>query len=148
MKNKIFTLPLGLIVSITLWSFRPAPPSSGSVITLSNGMSIIPSSASISSNDQSAILSILQSYGSQAGYIVYKNSSNVTVTYNAPSSTTRLSELDSEYGSDLANGNSFSGYVAFVNTIGLDDVAGSWVSNSSVTTEIASKLAPILAKYQ
>lgn len=144
--KKITFAPLILVVLITLWSFAPAPVSS-SLITLADGSVIIPSSAGISTSDQNSIVSIVCSYGSNAGYLVYKNSSNVTVVHN-PLSSTFLSKLDLANGSDLANGDVFSGYVSFVSTTGVDDLVSAIVDNSGTTAAMAEQLAPILANYQ
>ncbi|MBA3829028.1 MAG: hypothetical protein H0X33_08835 [Taibaiella sp.] len=146
MKKVIFT-PLFVILCITLWSFAPAPPTASKVIYLADGTAIIPSTANISSADRTAILDILTSHGTNAGYLVYQNASNLKTIYNAASAT-GLSKLDVDYGSDLSNANSFSGYVSFVGTIGADEVVSATIQNSTVSSDIAASLAPILAKYE
>lgn len=146
MKKTIFA-PLFVILLIALWSFAPTPPTTGKVIYLADGTAIIPSTANISSTDQSAILSILTSHGTNAGYLVYQNTNNVKTVYNAGSSS-GLASLDADYGSDLASANSFSGYVSFVGAIGADEVVSATTQNSTTSSDIASSLAPILAKYE
>lgn len=148
MKKKMI-FPLVVVLSVTLLSFKPDEDNSGlntSVIPCNDGTVIIPSGVNMSASDQAAIVGIMSSYGTDAGYFVY-TSGNSTLVYNAPASSSILSAADASYGSDLYNGNPGSGWAIYKETVCLTMAKQILYRASATTISLHDELAPILAKY-
>jgi hypothetical protein len=148
MKKKLF-LPLLTVLAVTLLSFKPGSGNTGvdvNVITCNDGTVIIPSGVNMTASDQAAIVGIMSSYGSDAGYFVYR-SGGVTQTYNAPASTSTLSSADAAYGSDLYSGKPGTGWAIYKETVCLTMAKQILYKASTTTTSMHDELAPILAKY-
>ncbi|OJW83614.1 MAG: hypothetical protein BGO69_04770 [Bacteroidetes bacterium 46-16] len=106
--KKIILLPVLSVISIALFSFAP-PPNNDHIITAEDGEKIISSTVAITPDDQQAILNLVQSYGNDYGYLVYKDAAGNTMQYGMPVDPQALQSVDAQYGSDLANIRSFQG---------------------------------------
>jgi hypothetical protein len=148
MKKKMI-LPLLTVLSVTLLSFKPGESDTSlntSVINCNDGTVIIPSGVNMTASDQAAIVSIMSSYGTDAGYFVY-TSGGSTQVYNAPASSGTLSSADATYGSDLYSGNPGSGWAIYKETVCLTMAKQVLYKASATTISLHDELAPILAKY-
>jgi len=145
MKKKI-VLPLIATASVALLSFRPGTGINNSVITCSDGTVIVPSGVSMTQSDQAAIVSILNAYGSNAGYFVYSTGNGVQV-YNAPTESGVLAAADASYGCGLQTGGAGTGWFIYKETLCLTMAKQILYKTSATTMNLHDDLAPILAKY-
>jgi hypothetical protein len=146
---KTIIAPALLIVAIALFSFTPIDTtgSGASVITLSDGTVIIPSDVNMSVSDQQAILSAMTSLGSDVGYLCYENTDGSTGTYNAPTSSTALSSVDADYGSDLSSGKTGTGWIFYEENMFTGHINGTYFISSAKASQLHDRVASILEKY-
>jgi hypothetical protein len=148
MKKKV-TLSLIGITSVALLSFKPGSGNTEintSVITCNDGTVIIPSGVNMTAADQIAMLNIMNTYGSNAGYLVY-STQNGTQVYNAPTESGVLSQADGAMGTDLQSGGAGTGWAIYKETICLTMAKQILYKTSTITMALHDDLEPILTKY-
>ena len=146
--KKFIILPALGILSVALFSFKSASSSEGRIVRLDDGSVIIPSSCRVTPEDQNKILSIMSSYGDDAGFAVYTDESGKTRVYN-PTPADVLMSVDEKYGTDLGSGTeAFRGWAIFKSKICRDILTEYIAWGSDLTVAMSAELNPILAKYE
>lgn len=151
--KKIILLPILGIVAISLWSFRPAPQATN-IITGEHGEAIIPSTCSISEEDKNFILTTIQAYGPDYGYLNYTSSDGVVTHFGNyfgdPVDPLALHWVDATYpGADLEACRPFTGYVLVQNRQSKSYPGGGLFDTYKNTSlsDLWNQIGPVLQKY-
>jgi hypothetical protein len=147
--KKIILLPILGVISIALFSFAPAPDNNH-IITADDGEKIISSTVAITPDDQQAILNLVQSYGNDYGYLVYKDPAGNIMQYGIPVAPDALQSVDAQYGSDLINRMPFQGVLIRKNILNNILVCESTQQDDYAPqlAQLTVQLNAILSKYE